>query len=256
MTLRTTLKHISPLKWTVLFFRSLKRKHGFIATLKEFATFSRDWHAYRKLPWNQSFTLSTSDLYPRLFDKTTTTGVDPVYFYQDAWLARKIFEASPTHHVDIASHLPTIGILSQFVPITMVDIRPPEVSLPGLSFTKGSILDLPFKDGEVPSLSSICVIEHIGLGRYGDSLDPYGSEKSAKELARVLAASGNLYISVPVDSENRVYFNAHRAFTRDSVLELFKPLKLLEEKYMYGTTVTEKNSPALGFGTGLYHFTK
>jgi len=239
-----------------MFFRALKQKHSILAVIKEFIEFSKDWHTYQHLPQNLSFITKTDDLYPRLFDKTSTTGVDPVYFYQDAWCAKKIFETKPTHHVDIASHLPTVGIISQFVPTTMVDIRPPMVSLPELSFTKGSILALPFKNSEVESLSSICVIEHIGLGRYGDPLDSFGSEKAAAELSRVLATGGSLYISVPIDAKNKVYFNAHRAFTREYILKLFGSLKMVEEKYIYGSKMNETYDTAKGFGTGLYHFKK
>ncbi len=256
MNLRSTLKHIPVFKWAILLSRALKRQHGLMTTLVEFSTFSRDWRMYRRLPKNQSFSLLTDDLYPRLFDKTTTTSVDPVYFYQDAWCAGKIFETKPIRHIDVGSHLPTIGIISQFVSTTMVDIRPPTVMLPGLSFTKGSILSLPFKDEEVSSLSSICVIEHIGLGRYGDPLDPFGSERAAAELSRVLAKGGSLYVSVPIDIENKIYFNAHRAFTRDYLLRLFESLRLTEERYIYGNRMFEVYDPARGFGTGLYHFKK
>jgi len=256
MTLRATLKKISIFKWTVMFFRSLKRKRGVLATVKEFLGFIKDWRAYRRLPQNPSFTSVTSDIYPRLFDKTSTTGIDPVYFYQDTWCARKIFENKPMHHVDVASKADLVGTISQFVPTTMVDIRPLEVTLPELSFVKGSILDLPFKNGEVASLSSICVIEHIGLGRYGDPLDPFGSEKAAKELVRVLARDGSLYLSVPIDSENKVYFNAHRAFTRDYVLKIFSPLTLVEEKYIYGMNLDDSYDPVKKFGTGLFWFKK
>jgi ubiquinone/menaquinone biosynthesis C-methylase UbiE len=149
-----------------------------------------------------------------------------------------------------------VGIISQFVPTTMVDIRPLSVSLPELSFIKGDITKLPFKDCEISSLSSICVIEHIGLGRYGDPLDQFGTEKSAKELSRVLAKNGNLYISVPIDSKNKTYFNAHRAFTRDYVLSLFKGLLLIEEKYIYGNDMVNSYDVSKGFGTGLYYFKK
>jgi ubiquinone/menaquinone biosynthesis C-methylase UbiE len=128
--------------------------------------------------------------------------------------------------------------------------------MPGLSFIKGTITALPFKDGEVTSLSSICVIEHIGLGRYGDPLDQFGTEKSASELSRVLSPEGSLYISVPVDSESKTYFNAHRAFTRDHILSLFKDLKLVEETYIYGHGTTHIYERDRGFGTGLYHFKK
>lgn len=254
--MHTTLKQVSLFKWSVMFFRALKRKHGILATIKEFVDFSRDWRAYRKLPRNTSFTLATRDIYPRLFDRTATTGIDPVYFYQDTWCARKIFENKPSRHYDVGSKADLIGTISQFVPTTMVDIRPLEVTLPELSFVKGSILELPFKDGEVSSLSSICVIEHIGLGRYGDPLDPFGSEKAAKELVRVLARGGSLYVSVPIDDENKVYFNAHRAFTRDYIIGLFAPLTLVEEQYIYGRNLDDSHSPAKKFGTGLFWFKK
>lgn len=125
-----------------------------------------------------------------------------------------------------------------------------------MSFIEGSILKLPFRDDEIGSLSSICVIEHIGLGRYGDEIDPYGSEKAINEIKRVLALDGNLYISLPVDYSNKIYFNAHRAFTKDYILELFSPLALIEEKYIYGNEIKDKYDPGQGFGTGLYHFRK
>ncbi|MDE2173476.1 MAG: DUF268 domain-containing protein [Patescibacteria group bacterium] len=256
MALHTTFKQMPALKWTVVFSRAFRRKYGIGAIFGEFATFVQDWRTYRKLPRNESFTLSTGDLYPRLFDKTATTGVDPVYFYQDAWLAKKLFVANPARHTDVASHLPTLGILSQFVPIEMVDIRPPEVHLPELSVTKGSILALPYADNSIASLSSICVIEHVGLGRYGDPLDAFGSEKAAEELVRVLATGGSLYLSVPIDSKNKVYFNAHRAFTRDYIMGLFGSLNLAEEQYIYGNHLSGSYDPVRGFGTGLFHFQK
>lgn len=253
---RTKLKKIPPLKWALMFLRVLKRKHGVISTVRKFIEFFRDWRTYRKLSTNSKFITDTKDLYPRLFDKTVTTGIDPVYFYQDTWCARKIFENKPPHHYDVGSKADLIGTISQFVPTTMIDIRPLEVTLPELSFVKGSILALPFKDGEISSLSSICVVEHIGLGRYGDPLDQFGSEKSAAELVRVLAPGGSLYVSGPIDSENKVYFNAHRAFTRTYIFELFGSLKMIEEKYIYGNKLCDTYDPARGFGTGLYYFKK
>lgn len=256
MTTRAKYKKFPPLKWFVVFLRTLRRKQSVVGTIREFLAFFADWRLYKHLPLNTSFALKTSDLYPRLFDKTSTTTVDPVYFYQNAWCAKKIFENKPRNHVDVGSDAKLIGVLSQYTPTTMVDIRPLQVSLPGLSFVEGSILSLPFKDNEISSLSSICVIEHIGLGRYGDPLDPFGSEKAASELERVLAKGGSLYLSAPIDIANTVYFNAHRAFTRDYILKLFSQLTLVEEKYIYGNKVQDRYDAKKGFGTGLYWFKK
>jgi len=254
--MREKLKNIPLFKYAIMTARTLKYSPGVFRKLGLLRSFFRDYRSYRKLPRNESYTLTTGDLFPRIYDKTIGTHIDPVYFFQGCWCAKKIFEARPAHHYDIASQVLMVGIISQFAPTTMVDIRPLSLALPGLSFIKGDITALPFKDGEIASLSSICVIEHIGLGRYGDPLDQFGTEKAARELSRVLAKGGSLYISVPVDSENKVCFNAHRAFTRDYILSLFKTLTLREEIYIYGNEMKKAYDPKLGFGTGLYHFTK
>lgn len=194
---------------------------------------------------------------PCLFDNTEQTPVDAVYFYQDTWAAKKIYEIKPQHHYDIGSSVKTVGIISQFVPTTMIDIRPINLNLEGLSFQKGSILELPFPDNSIESLSSLCVVEHIGLGRYGDPLDFWGSEKSITEIKRVLKPGGICLLSVPIDHENTIYFNAHRAFTRDYLLSLFTDdLNLLEERYIYGTELMHEYTPERGFGTGLFMLRK
>lgn len=250
------LKQISFLKIGVVSIRALRNKHSLLTKLSLLLAFFADYRIYKKINTNRNFSLKIKDLYPRVYDKTSTTPVDPVYFYQDAWCAKKVFEAKPEHHYDIGSEAGMIGIISQFTPTTMIDIRPLNLTIKGLSFVKGSILNLPFKDGEISSLSSICVIEHIGLGRYGDSLDPFGSEKAFSEMIRVLAVGGSLYISVPVDDESRVYFNAHRSFTRNHILGLANGLSLTEEQYIYGAKMQSKYEAQKGYGTGLYHFKK
>lgn len=211
---------------------------------------------YRQLKagGNPRFDLSWTRIFPCTRDCSATTPLDPVYFYQDTWAAGKIFKARPDRHFDVGSAAKTVGIISQFVSTTMIDIRPIGLRLPGLDFITGSALDMPFASGSIASLSSLCVVEHIGLGRYGDPVDAFGSEKAASEFKRVLALGGNLYVSVPVDDQCRVYFNAHRAFTRDAVLELFDGLSLEEEKYQYGETLADRYDASRGFGTGLFHF--
>ena len=214
-----------------------------------------DYFAYKDKCKSKSL-LNIGDIYPCVFDKTETTPVDPVYFYQDCWAASKIFSLNPDKHVDIGSSLKTIGIISQFVETDMVDIRRIPVTLPNLNFIKGSILDLPYEDNSIQSLSSLCVLEHIGLGRYGDEIDPGGTVKAANELKRVLAVGGVLLISLPVDRKNKTYFNAHRAFTRNGIMKMFDDLKLTEEKYQYGYKLYDNYDSGKGFGTGLFRFIK
>jgi hypothetical protein len=227
-----------------------------LAWIKNVSWFNHDLNWYKKNIGESAFTLDTNDLFPCLDDKTALTPVEPIYFYQDSWAAAKIFSYKPSHHVDIGSAVKTIGIISGFVPVTFIDIRPIEVKLPNLHFKEGTVLALPFEDNTVESISSLCVIEHIGLGRYGDPLDVRGSEKAIAEIVRVTKPGGNILFSVPVDSTKKIYFNAHRAFTPEYIFECFAGCKLIEQKYIYGYEFTDQYEKEKGFGVGVYFFEK
>lgn len=229
-------------------------KLSIFSYFKQLLWFLRQYKKFKSCEKNDTFT--NVEFYPCLLDNVKFTPIEPTYFYQDSWASKKIFELKPKHHYDVGSSVKTMGILSQFVPTTMIDIRPIELELPNLFFKKGSILNLPFEDSSIETLSSLCVVEHIGLGRYGDEIDSFGSEKAIKELKRILKVEGIILLSVPVDSKNKIYFNAHRAFTRNYILEQFDGFKLLEEKYHYGTKMYDNYDPKKGFGTGLYMFKK
>ena len=126
-------------------------------------------------------------LYPCLYDKTIQTKkLQPVYFYQDAWAFERIVASKPTAHIDIGSHHKFVAFLSKVVNLTMVDFRPLSLKMDSINFIEGDILNLPFANESISSLSSLCVIEHIGLGRYGDCLYRNGSENALKEITRVM----------------------------------------------------------------------
>lgn len=253
------MKRITILKVCVTGFRVLRDQYGlslrWLGGIRSLAGFRGEYRRFREINRaNPKFQLTGANVIPCLTDRTSHTPVEPVYFVQDTWFAGRLAGVRPDRHLDVGSSVKTMALVAQFVPVTMVDIRPVELPAAGFTFVKGSILSLPFEDESITSLSSLCVVEHIGLGRYGDEPDAWGSEKSWRELRRVLGTGGNLYISVPVDSASRVYFNAHRAFTRDYVLELSAGLELVHEQYLYGTEVVSAYDPERGFGTGMFHF--
>lgn len=194
-------------------------------------------------------------LYPCLYDKSETTAIEPIYFYQDAWAFERILLQKPVKHIDIGSHHKFISLLSKVTDLTMVDIRPLSLNMKSINFQKGDILNLPYENESIDSLSSLCVIEHIGLGRYGDKIDPLGSEKAFKEISRVLKKGSNFYMSVPVEENDKVYFNAHRAFDEKRLFEnLLLNFEILDKKYICGTAfLSEKKA---GFCIGCYHLTK
>jgi len=167
------------------------------------------------------------DFWPCLLDRTISTGIDSHYFHQAVWAGRHIRDFSPTEHVDVGSDVRYVGMLTILQPVRFVDIRPLELNIPNYAGIDGSILDLPFADNSIDSISCMHVIEHIGLGRYGDPLDPMGSEKACRELQRVLAKGGQLLVSTPVGS-TRVQFNGQRVFSVKGVLKMFEGLELMD----------------------------
>lgn len=187
-------------------------------------------------------------LYPCLFDKTSSTEIEPIYFLQDSWAFERIYHNKPIKHIDVGSHHKFVAFLSKIVDTTMVDIRPLSVDMPSIKFLKGSILQLPFTDNEIDSLSSLCVIEHIGLGRYGDALDPQGSEKALEEITRVLKPGGHLYLSVPISDKYIVAFNAGRIFSLDYLIKLLNQYKITDQKFINGSCLQNMFAPNNSFG--------
>lgn len=170
------------------------------------------------------------NFHPCLDDKTIETPMDKYYFYQDTWAAKKVFEIRPDRAVDVGSTALLAGVLSQFVPVISIDVRPLPVSLQGLDCKQGSITNLPFKDDSIEFLTSMCVIEHIGLARYGDELDPLGSIKAFKEVARVIRTGGHFIFSVPLSHTPALLFNAHRIFSKQQALQLIGPAFSLQDE--------------------------
>lgn len=200
--------------------------------------------------------LSVRDSYPCLGDWVTSTPFDPHYFYQAAWLARRLAESRPAQHVDIGSDVRMIGVMSAFVPTEFIDYRPLQANLRGLTCSSGDVVGLERPSASIVSLSCLHVIEHIGLGRYGDPIDPEGCGKGLRELQRLVAPGGRLYLSVPVGRE-RICFNAHRVFSALTIVNLLPELRLREFSLVddAGRLVEHQSlsvSEGLEYGCGLF----
>lgn len=178
-------------------------------------------------PPNLRFRLA--NLYPRLGEWAQPAALlDVHYFYQDVWAARHVYLTAPRSHVDVGSRIDgLIAHLLTFREVEVVDLRPLTADVRGLHFISGSITRLPFAAGSRESVSSLHVVEHVGLGRYGDAVDPQGWLSALSELRRVLAPGGRLYLSVPVGRQ-RVEFNAHRVFDPKTIIGALADLRLVE----------------------------
>ena len=70
-------------------------------------------------------------------------------------------------------------------------------------------------------------VEHVGLGRYGDNIDPEGDLKAAKELSRVVSKGGSLLFVVPI-GKPRIQFNAHRVYSYEMIVAMFPDFSIKE----------------------------
>jgi len=227
-----------------------RRVLGLVGLPRYFA----DWWRLRRA----GMPIRLRDSWPQLADRASNTPFDPHYYFQGAWLARQLAAAHPAAHIDVGSDLRLIGAVSAFVPTRFIDLRPAAIDMPGLHAMDGDATALMIDDASVPSLSCLHVIEHIGLGRYGDPLDPGGSEKACREFVRVLAPGGRLYLSTPV-GRPRVEFNAHRIFAPESVLRMVEPLRLrsfawVDDDGRYHTDATPQDAANARYACGLFEF--
>jgi len=204
--------------------------------------------------------LMGKNLYPMLHDKVNFSPFNSHYYYMSLWVFDRIIKQKPTSHVDIGLSYEFSGYLSRLIKTTFIDLRPINVKVKNLAIKKGNILNLPYKDQSIKSLSCLHVAEHIGLGRYGDTVGPKGTEKACTELSRVLAPNGLLYFAVPIGKE-KVCFNAHRIFPPKKIIKMFPKLKLIEFSLVNdnGIFLEKQNTNLfnnLNYGCGMFLFKK
>lgn len=204
--------------------------------------------------------LEWKDRYPCLGENTKTTSFDAHYIYHPAWAARIVSQLQPSVHVDISSTLNFCAIVSAFVPVEFYDYRPIELNLGNLKCKHGDLMKLPFENESIESISCMHVVEHIGLGRYGDPLDPDGDLKAIAELKRVLARGGSLLFVTPVGVP-RIQYNAHRIYSYDQIVSYFGDLQveqfaLIDDKDQFTLNADPSYANQQEYGCGCWWFKK
>ncbi len=191
--------------------------------------FAREFLRFRSLAAGRPrrFAVRWRDRGAQLDEWAPGHGFDRHYVYHPAWAARVLWRTRPVEHVDISSTLHFCSMVSVFVPVRFHDFRRPELELDGVAVDRADLTALPFESASLPSLSCMHVVEHIGLGRYGDPLDPDGDLKAIGELQRVLAPGGDLLFVVPV-GRPRLRFNSHRVYGLAQIESYFRELELVE----------------------------
>jgi SAM-dependent methyltransferase len=199
-------------------------------------------------------------LRPILFQRNIDSKFDAHYVIQAWWASCRIKELAPVRHVDVSSNVGFVAQLAAMLPVEFYEFNPPKLTLPNLTIKKASLADLPFPDGSVSSLSCLHVLEHIGLGRYGDPIEPAGMENACRELERTVQPGGHLFISFPVGRE-RTEFNSQRVIDPVRALSFFPNLILAEfsmvsDQKQFIENADLSRARTQEYACGLYHMVK
>lgn len=161
------------------------------------------------------------------------------YFWQDLIVSQMIFSSNPLKHVDVGSRIDGfVAHIASYRQIEVFDIRSVPIQIPGVNFRQVDFMQSANKMSECcDSLSCLHVLEHFGLGRYGDKVDPEGFKKGIENIARLIKCGGVFYLSVPIGLE-RVEFNAHRIFNPSDIVRIcggsglgFKSVTIIKDGY-------------------------
>ena len=221
---------------------------------------------YTRLNTRDNFRIQEENAIPIIKDKYAPAGTIDNYFWQDLWAARLIYKSGIKKHFDIGSRIDGFiaHLLAMDIEVSLIDIR----KFPGEVEHLHTILDdatrlTQIEDRSIESMSALCSLEHFGLGRYGDPIDPESCFNCFAEIQKKIKSGGNLYISVPIGRE-RLEFNAHRIFYASTLIENFSTLELkefsctAEGKIEYNVEICkyDQDFHPGDYRYGLFHFVK
>lgn len=222
--LRSALIKLHWLLSSVLGFDPLR----LLRSLRGLPAFIGDWRRFKR-GYDGSLALM-----PCLHDRYEEGGnTKSEYFWQDLLVARWIHDAQPVKHVDVGSRIDGfVAHVASFRTIEVMDVRPITTAIPGVIFKQVDLMQGPGDavtsgggeaadsgNGYCDSLSCPHALEHFGLGRYGDPIDPEGHLKGFANMVALLKPGGTFYLSVPIGRE-RVEFNANRVFDPSTIADV------------------------------------
>jgi SAM-dependent methyltransferase len=221
----------------------------FFRSISGISAFLRDRSAFR-----QGY-IGNMRLMPCLHDRYEEGGTTKSeYFWQDLLVAREIYAAKPIKHVDIGSRVDGfVAHVASFRECEVFDVRPISTTVPGVMFRQADLMNaasLPMvsEGGYCDSLSSLHAIEHFGLGRYGDPINPRGYQQGFANMAKLLKPGGTFYLSTPIGQE-RVEFNANWVFDPRTILQCGETARMKLERLIVITPASGPQEVAIDTAT-------
>lgn len=232
-----------------------------VIALKNIPRYLRERSKFKKLGGSIAFH------YPIISEYGDAAGtMSGHYYHQDLYVAQRVFRANPQRHLDVGSRIDGfVAHVASFREVEILDIRPLESKSKNIKFLQLDLMNPIAEDQATDSLSCLHTLEHFGLGRYGDPIDPEGHLKGFRNLISTVKPGGHFYLSFPIGSVERVEFNAHRVFHPASPLSWAgaEELELTEFAFVDDDGDLHENAGIedaiesdLKYGCGIYTFKK
>ncbi|WP_461427732.1 DUF268 domain-containing protein [Gymnodinialimonas sp.] len=239
---------------------------------KSIAALPRFYSDYKHLKTalaEQDGGLEIERFYPVLMESAEPSGeATGHYFHQDLLVAQKVFASDAARVVDIGSRVDGfVAHVAAFRKIEVVDFRALESGHDNIAFLQCDVMEegATSQLGESDLVTCLHVLEHFGLGRYGDPIAADGHLRGLRNLERMVADGGRLILSVPIGRE-RIEFNAHRIFASGTMPSLISDaftltdFSYVDDRGDLHTSVdlvAQKDKlDAMHFGCGIYDFRK
>lgn len=260
MTNRAVQSPDSVIRTLGLFSTSLGFDPRRLKFLLKLARFFREYRSFRRSGGQ------IKALFPILSDYDEQAGqMSGHYFHQDLLVAKFVREAAPRRHVDVGSRIDGfVAHIATFRDIELIDIRPLAESVhPQIKFLQADMMQpTAALESIADSVSSLHALEHFGLGRYGDPINPQGHVTGFRNVAKLVEPGGKLYIGLPIGRATEVFFNGLRIMDPAEPPTWFEdPTQFRLERFDYvddagdlHTLADPHAMPPLIHGCGIYSF--
>lgn len=124
-----------------------------------------------------------------------------------------------------------IALASRGFRVVGIDFNPYPYRHPGFCAVRGDAMKFPFATGCFGAVLAVSVIEHVGVGHYGDPSAMEGDRAVAGEIARVLQPGGRVVITVPFGVAQTDDFQ--RVYDPPRLRELLTPFRIVKIEYAW-----------------------
>jgi len=162
------------------------------------------------------------------------------YAFEEVWKFNKTSDKTP-RIFDVGSTKAFLSILSVFCEVEALNLNDPLDYHTSVKYTKGDISEynprLNPKAGSYDFITSFASFHLLGLGRYGDKINPAAQSKFVELCDTLLAPGGKVIFSFSF-GKDQLLFNNGWVFSLETIKNFFSNFKIIDvlvDRNSYGT---------------------